>query len=106
MDSVQQIAPLRHAPFHMNGVLVECEALRISGPKTSCRVEPKVMALLVALAERPGQLWTRAELGARLWPGGSGSDETLTRLVYLLRAALKSVAADADAVRTLPTLGY
>lgn len=106
MDSVQRIAPLQHAPFHMNGVLVECDALRISGPKTSCRVEPKVMALLVALAERPGQLWTRAELGARLWPSGSGSDETLTRLAYLLRSALRNIGADADAVQTLPTLGY
>lgn len=106
MDSVQRIAPLQHAPFHMNGVFVECDALRISGPKTSCRVEPKVMELLVALAERPGQLWTRDGLIARLWTNASGSDETLTRLVYLLRAALKSVAADADAVQTLPKLGY
>ncbi len=106
MDRAQRIAPLQHAPFHMNGVLVECDALRISGPKSSCRVEPKVMELLVALAERPGQLWTRDGLVARLWANASGSDETLTRLVYLLRAALKSVAADADAVQTLPKLGY
>jgi len=95
-----------HAPFYMNGVLVEGDALRISGSKTSCRIEPKVMALLVALSERPGQLWTRDELLARIWSGGAASDETLTRLVYLLRAGLKKVGADADAIRTLPTLGY
>jgi hypothetical protein len=47
------------APFYMNGVLVEPDALRISGNKTSRRVEPKVMTMLVVLSERPGQLWTR-----------------------------------------------
>ncbi|MCB1601456.1 MAG: winged helix-turn-helix domain-containing protein, partial [Xanthomonadales bacterium] len=93
-------------PFYVNGVLVESDALRISHSRGSQRIEPKVMALLVTLAERPGQLWTRAELGARLWPNGSGSDEALTRLAYLLRSALRNIAADADAVRTLPTLGY
>lgn len=96
----------QRAAFYVNGVLVESDALRISNPRGSQRIEPKVMALLVALAERPGQLWTRAELGAHLWPGGSGSDEALTRLAYRLRAALRTIAADADAVLTVPTLGY
>ncbi len=100
------IASPPHASFYVNSVLVESDALRIGSSKGSQRIEPKVMALLVALAERPGQLWTRAELGARLWPSGSGSDEALTRLAYLLRSALRNIAADADAVRTLPTLGY
>jgi TolB-like protein len=90
----------------MNGVLIEPDALRISGKRSTCRIEPKVMALLVALAERPGQLWTRDELVARIWAGESASDETLTRIVYLLRKALTSVAASADAVRTVPKLGY
>jgi DNA-binding winged helix-turn-helix (wHTH) protein len=88
-----------------NGVLVDSDALRISHSRGSRRIEPKVMALLATLAELAGQLWTRAELGARLWPGGSGSDEALTRLAHLLRSALRHSAADADAVRTLPTLG-
>ncbi len=90
----------------MNGVLVEPDALRLSGSKTTCRVEPKVMSLLVALSERPGQLRTRNELLDRLWTGEAGSDETLTRVVYLLRRALKAVAAAAEAVRTIPKHGY
>lgn len=95
-----------HAPFYMNGALVEPDALRVSGTKTECRIEPKVMALLVALSERPGQLWTRNELVARIWADDSASDEALTRIVYLLRSALKRVALSADAVRTVPKLGY
>jgi TolB-like protein/Flp pilus assembly protein TadD len=94
------------APFHMNGALVEPGALRIRGQRTACRIEPKVMALLVALSERPGQLWTRDELLARIWSGTSASDESLTRIVYQLRKALKRIAVAPDAVRTVSTLGY
>ncbi len=94
------------APFHVNGALIEPSALRISGPKSTCRIEPKVMALLVALSERPGQLWTRDELVARIWTGVSASDESLTRIVYQLRKALKRVAVAAGVVRTVSKLGY
>lgn len=106
MENARQDPSLSVAPFYMNGVRVEADALRISGQKRICRVEPKVMALLVALSERPGQLWRRDELVARLWAGGPASDEALTRIVYRLRTALKNVAAAADAVRTLPKLGF
>ncbi len=104
-DSGNNAANAR-TPFYMNGALIEPDALRISGKKSACRLEPKVMALLVALSERPGQLWTRDELVARLWAGASASDESLTRIVYLLRKGLKGVAVAAGAVRTVPKLGY
>ncbi|MBL39530.1 MAG: hypothetical protein CMP07_14095 [Xanthomonadales bacterium] len=106
MNKPAKTATRQHTPFFMNGVLVEPDALRLSGGKTDCGVEPKVMALLVALSERTGQLWTRDELVGRIWAGEAASDEALTRIVYLLRKALKAVAADADAVRTVPRLGY
>ena len=106
MESVWPNNSEHTASFYMNGVLVQCDALRISGKKCSRRIEPKVMALLIALAERPRQLWRREELVARLWAGDSASDEALTRIVYQLRSALRDVAALADAVFTLPTLGY
>lgn len=106
MEDSQTISSQQHAPFYMNGVLVEPDALRISGGKTDCRVEPKVMALLIALSKRPGELWTRDELVARIWAGETASDEALTRIVYLLRKALRAVATAAEAVRTVPKLGY
>lgn len=106
MNAVREPAIRRNTPFFMNGVLVEPEALRISGGKSDCRIQPKVMTLLVALSEAPGRLWTRDALMERIWTDEAGTDETLTRLVYLLRTALKAVAASSDAVRTVPKLGY
>lgn len=100
------VALNRNAPFYMNGLLVEADDLRISGNKTACRVEPKVMALLMTLSQRPGQLWTRDELVAQLWTGDGGSDEALTRIIYLLRKAIKSVGARPEALRTIPKHGY
>jgi TolB-like protein len=94
------------APFYMNGVLVEPDALRISGAQTNCRLEPKVMGLLIALSERPGKLWRRTDLLARIWDGDDATDESLTRAIYQLRKALKQVGAAAAAVRTLSKQGY
>ncbi|KAA9134058.1 hypothetical protein F3N42_00465 [Marinihelvus fidelis] len=106
MEACEDNAMNSRMPFFMNGVYIEPDALRISRKKSELRIEPKVMALLVALSERPGKLWTRDELITRIWAGESANDETLTRIVYLLRKALSSVAAAAGAVRTVPKLGY
>ncbi len=106
METLERPSVGPSAPFYMNGALVEPGALRIHGKQSACRVEPKVMALLVALSERPGRLWSRDDLVARLWPGTSASDESLTRIVYQLRKALKRVAVAVGAVRTVSKLGY
>lgn len=96
----------RSAPFTVAGARIEPDALRISGEKAVCEIEPKVMALMVALAERPGELWSRNELLTRLWAGRRSSDQTLTRIVYLLRKALKDAAAADAAITTVPKRGY
>jgi TolB-like protein len=106
MDNPQKQIPPATSAFHMNGVFIEPDALRISRVGNSQRLEPKVMNLLVALSQRPGQLWSRDELLTHLWPDGTGSDETLTRVVYQLRKALTRVGAIVDALRTVPKLGY
>lgn len=106
MKDFESNGGIARAPFRMNGALIEPDALRISNKESACRVEPKVMAVLVALSERPGQLWTRDQLLARIWGGASASDESLTRIVYLLRKALKQVTVAAGAVRTVSKLGY
>lgn len=93
-------------PFQINGALVEPGALRICGRQGVCQIEPKTMTLLIALSERPGQLWTREELLSRIWTGSSASDASLTRIVYLLRKALKESGETEASICTIAKLGY
>lgn len=71
------------------------------------RLQEQPLQILCALLERPGDLVTREELVARLWPKGVVDFETgLNTAVRRLRIALGD---DADAPRyieTLPRRGY
>ena len=92
--------------FALDGRHVDPAALAIRSAAADTTIEPKVMALLALLAERPGRLWTRSELIDRLWPDGGGGDESLTRAVYMLRKALGDPHGLPDAIVTVPKLGY
>src|SRR5688572_19153648 len=62
-----------------------------TGGKT-LKLEPKAMALLRYLAERPGQVVSREALLAAVWPGVVVGDDSLTQVVIKLRKALGDVA--------------
>lgn len=99
------IEPAQITPFQLNGALVDPEDLSIQRDETVARLEPKVMAALVALAERPGQTWKRGNLINRIWADGAGGDESLTRSIYNLRKALAQFDMG-KALVTVPRLGY
>ena len=85
---------------------IEPSTLTITGPSGSSTVEPKVMALLQVLAERPHTTAKREELLDRIWPDGDGSDESLTRLVYMLRKSFAETHGLRDIVKTVSKQGY
>lgn len=92
--------------FVVNRVHVDPSALRLSSPQGESRLEPKVMALLIVLAKKPGELRRRAELVDELWPNGFGGDESLSRLISLLRKTFSADHGLDDIVTTVPKLGY
>ncbi len=92
--------------FAVNGVHVKPSALRLSSVQGESTLQPKVMALLIALAQKPGELWPRADLIDAVWPNGFGSDESLSRLISLLRKTLSSDHGFDDIIKTVPKLGY
>ncbi|MEH6489001.1 winged helix-turn-helix domain-containing tetratricopeptide repeat protein [Hyphomonas oceanitis] len=100
------LANLGLAPFLIGDVTVTPSALRLSGPKGTCQVEPKVMTLLVVMARRPGELWLRSDLIDNVWPGDLGSDQSLSRAASHLRKALIAPHGMSDAIATVPKLGY
>lgn len=70
------------------------------------RIQPRLMALLVCLAERPGQTWTREALLDRVWSRRVLNDEVLSRSIADLRQALDDDARAPRFVETIPKLGY
>ncbi len=70
------------------------------------RVEPRVMDVLVHLAERAGQVVSKEELVDRVWEGRYVTDEVLTVTVYALRKALGDDARRPRYIETVSRRGY
>lgn len=67
---------------------VEPALNQLSAADRSMKLEPKAMAVLVHLAERPGEVVSREALLVAVWPGVVVSDDALTQVVIKLRKAL------------------
>ncbi len=65
-------------------------------------IEPKVMQVLLYLAERNGEVATREQLHAEIWGGACVTDHVLTHVIWQLRHIL----GNHDLVQTVPKRGY
>src|SRR5262249_19748140 len=72
------------------------------------RVQPQPVSVLAALVERPGDLITREELRAKLWPGDVfiDFDHALNKAVSKLREALGDDGDPPQFIETLAGRGY
>jgi DNA-binding winged helix-turn-helix (wHTH) protein/Tfp pilus assembly protein PilF len=66
---------------------------------------PRVVATLCALAERPGEVVTKAELLDRVWPDEDVGEANLTQSVYVLRKAMRAHGIERS-IETVPRRGY
>jgi len=78
----------------------------LSGPEGSLRLEPKVMNVLVCLAELSGEVVTHDQFAARVWRGRLVSDEVVSRCISLLRTGLGDDPREPRFIQTLPKIGY
>jgi len=86
--------------------VVEPRRNLISRANRALRLEPKVIELLVHLARRPGEVASREELLAAVWPGVVVGDETLTQAVIKLRRSLGDDAHSPSYIETVSKRGY
>lgn len=86
--------------------VVDDVADEIRNGSDAVRVRPKVMAVLVALAERPGAVWLKSELLDRVWPDVVVSEASLSVVMGELRQALGDDPARPTFVETIPRRGY
>ena len=83
--------------FDLGEFQVDPPRRAITGPSGETRIEPKVMAVLLMLAGRPGEVITRKEFIDSIWAREYGGDESLTRAVSHLR----KIFGDANGSRRL-----
>ena len=69
-------------------------------------VEPRVMDLLMLLAESPGQVFGRDEILERVWPETAVQDDALRRVVALLRRVLEDDPKAPRYIETITRRGY
>src|ERR1041385_8343341 len=70
------------------------------------RVEPRVMDVLVCLAERADQPVSKEDLIERVWNGRSVTDDVLTGTIYALRKVFGDGARQPRYIETVSRRGY
>ena len=101
--SEPRLLALRFGPFELD---VRSGELRRNG--TTVRLQPQPLKVLLLLAGRPGDVVTREEIQAEIWPAGTFVDfeQSLNFCIRQIRAALRDDANAPRYVETLPRRGY
>ena len=92
--------------FQLGAWCVEPALNTISKNGTTTRLEPKVMEVLVCLAQQPGEPVSKEELLRKVWPDTFVSDDVLTRSISELRRGFGDDCKDCRFIQTIPKRGY
>jgi len=92
--------------FRVGPWLVQPSLNAISQNGASTRLEPKVMAVLMCLAEHTGQVVPKEKLLQTVWPDTFVTEDVLKRSVSELRRALKDDARESRFIETIAKRGY
>lgn len=92
--------------FRLGSVVVRPSLNSITLDGVTTRLEPKVMAVLVCLAEHDGSVVSKDQLIEAVWPDTFVGDDVLTRCVSELRRALNDDPKAPRMIETIPKRGY
>ncbi len=77
------------------------------GAERPLRLAPKSLAVLLALARQPGQVVTREQLLAEVWPDTLPTNDVVTQAVTQLRKAFASHGGQrSEHIETIAKTGY
>lgn len=92
--------------FSVGEFLVDPRANLLKRKTVEKRLEPKLITLLCFLAKSQGEVVSREQLSAAVWPGVVVGDETVTRAIFALRNALGDDAKQPRYIETISKRGY
>jgi DNA-binding winged helix-turn-helix (wHTH) protein len=98
--------PLRPNAFRVGDWLVEPDLGRVSRDDTGRQLEPRIMHVLVCLAERCGEVVARHELVDAVWAMEFITENTLTHAIAELRKLFGDNARDPRYIETITKRGY
>jgi DNA-binding winged helix-turn-helix (wHTH) protein len=78
----------------------------LAGPTETAHLEPKVMEVLVCLAEHASDVVSKERLLRSVWPDTCVTDDVLTRAIFELRRAFGDNARRPRVIQTIPKRGY
>ncbi len=88
--------------FRLGEWLVRPLANKLTNDDGDVHVEPKVMDVLLCLADAKDQVVTRRELLEKVWDRVVVNEEALTRTISELRTVLRDTPRSPTYIRTIP----
>ena len=92
--------------FRLGEWLIEADLNRLSRDGESLLIEPKSMAVLVYLCQRPGEVVSADELINEIWQGRPMGDNPVYKSVAKLRRSLGDHAGEPRYIATVAKKGY
>ncbi|VAW52735.1 Adenylate cyclase [hydrothermal vent metagenome] len=97
---------LATTPFYLDEWLVDPASNKIQFEKQEVKLEPKAMAVLVCLAQKPGETIEREKIEKIAWGGNVVSYGSLANAIIKLRKALGDNAKQKRFIETVSKKGY
>jgi len=92
--------------FRLGRAVISPSTRTITGPAGKADIEPRVMQVLVVLADAVGQVVTRDTLFGRCWGSAYVGDDSLNRAVGVVRKLAGDIAAGSFEIETISRTGY
>lgn len=102
----ERIVLAHAAPFVIGALAVRPATRTVARGGVETVIEPRVMQVLVALAEAQGAVLSRDELVERCWDGRIVGDDAINRVLARLRALAQDIGGDVFRIETITRVGY
>lgn len=99
-----QIVLVQETDFSLGGLKISPSRREVAAGSHRVVLQPRIMQVLVALAQRKGEVVSRDELIAACWGGYAVSDDAIHRCIARLRRL--SEAHGGFSLQTVPRVGY
>ncbi|MGO1068522.1 nSTAND1 domain-containing NTPase [Lysobacter sp. CA199] len=104
IDRIKNLAAV--SQFRIGALLVQPDRLAIVRDGVSIALEPRMMEVLIALAERAGEVISAEQLLIEIWRGTFYGDNPVHKTIAQLRRRLGDSSREPDYIETIRKRGY